>query len=707
MTAGRDAVTAFPRRSARSRRFTLGRPRAFTVSPDGDRVLFLRSSDGDDPVQRLWSIHLPSGEETCLADPVAIGADDGDLPPEERARRDRAREQAGGIVAYATDEHVRVAVFALAGRVYVCRVATAQVDELDVAGPAIDPRPDPTGHRLAWVAGGALHVAALDGGDVRAVAGEAAPDVTWGLPEFIASEEMGRTRGYWWAPDGQRLAVARVDTAGVLRWHVADPVDPAAEPTRLAYPAAGTANADVSLHVVGLDGGSVPATWDRDAFPYLVDVVWQAEGPLAVVVQSRDQRTMQLRAVDADTGATEPISEQRGEPWLEVVPGVPRWLPDGRLVTAVDDVDADTRRVAIDGDAVSPPGLHVRRVVDVSSGGVVIAASGDDPTAIGLWRVRTDGAGVEALTPPAGVFDAVVRGGTRVISGADLGRSGAQTRVHWPHGDRVIDSRAWVPGFEPRVQLLQLGARGLRGALVLPADHRPDDEPLPVLLDPYGGPHAQLVLQSRTAFATAQWFAEQGFAVLVVDGRGSPGRGLAWEHAIAGDLAGPPLADQVEALRAAAEAHPVLDLGRVAIRGWSFGGYLATLALLRRPDVFSAAIAGAPVTDWRLYDTHYTERYLGHPDALPDVYERNSLLGDAGRLERPLLLIHGLADDNVVAAHSLRLSRALLEAGRPHTFLPLVGVTHMTPQEVVAENLLRLQLDFLRGALRPATDDRR
>jgi dipeptidyl-peptidase-4 len=144
---------------------------------------------------------------------------------------------------------------------------------------------------------------------------------------------------------------------------------------------------------------------------------------------------------------------------------------------------------------------------------------------------------------------------------------------------------------------------------------------------------------------------------------------------------------------------PELDLTRVAIRGWSFGGYLAALAVLRRPDVFHAAVAGAPVTDWSLYDTHYTERYLGDPAVDADVYARNSVLDDAPTLSRPLLVIHGLADDNVVAAHSLLLSQRLTEHGRPHTFLPLTGVTHMTPQEAVAENLLLLQVEFLRTAL--------
>jgi dipeptidyl-peptidase 4 len=216
-----------------------------------------------------------------------------------------------------------------------------------------------------------------------------------------------------------------------------------------------------------------------------------------------------------------------------------------------------------------------------------------------------------------------------------------------------------------------------------------------VLMDPYGGPHHREVEDVPERWLEAQWIADRGFAVVKADGRGTGGRGPAWDRAVRDELAQVTLDDQVEALHAVAELVPDLDLGRVGIRGWSYGGYLAALAVLRRPDVFHAAVAGAPVTDWRLYDTFYTERYLGHPDEAPEVYDRNSLLADAPKLTRPLLIIHGLADDNVVVAHTLRLSAALLEAGRPHDVLPLSGVTHMTPQDVVAENKLLLQVEWL------------
>jgi dipeptidyl-peptidase-4 len=255
-----------------------------------------------------------------------------------------------------------------------------------------------------------------------------------------------------------------------------------------------------------------------------------------------------------------------------------------------------------------------------------------------------------------------------------------------------------TPFVAPQVRLAAVGARRLRVGLLFPTGHLPG-RTLPVLLHPYGGPHAQRVLADHHAWLEPQWWADQGFAVVVIDGRGTPGRGPAWERTVHLDLAGPVLEDQVDALHALAANELDLDLRRVGIIGWSFGGYLAALAVLRRPDVFHAAVAGAPVTEWRLYDTYYTERFLGHPGTDPGPYDRSSLFPDAARLDRPLLLVHGLADDNVLAAHTLQLSRRLLEAGRPHQVLPLSGVTHMASQEEVAENLLLLQLQFLRGAL--------
>jgi dipeptidyl-peptidase-4 len=262
----------------------------------------------------------------------------------------------------------------------------------------------------------------------------------------------------------------------------------------------------------------------------------------------------------------------------------------------------------------------------------------------------------------------------------------------------TLRSFAEEPLLVAKPRFLVGGARELRTAVLTPGGAEPDG-PLPVLLDPYGGPHFGRVMKVGMSFLESQWFADQGFAVVVIDGRGTPGRGPGWEREVYRDLADSVLQDQVDGLLAAVEAFPFLDLERVAIRGWSFGGFLAAMAVLRRPDVFHAAVSGAPVTDGELYDTHYTERYLGMPDTDVEAYARYRLLDDAPNLRRPLLLIHGLADDNVYVANTLRLSKALMEAGRFHSVIPLSGITHAPSQPEVAENLLLLQVRFLREAL--------
>jgi len=683
---------SFPRQSARTQRFTLGRPRSFTVAADGSRVVFLRSHGGTDPVTCLWTFDVASAAERLVADPRALDAAGDDLPPEERARRERAREGAGGIVSYATDPLCQVAAFALGGRAYLADLEAGEVASLATSGPVFDPRPDPTGTRVAYASQRQLRVVDVDGAD-RALCRDDDADVSWGQAEFIAAEEMGRERGFWWSPDGARLAVARVDITRVCRWHIANPADPGRPPHEVAYPAAGTDNADVRLFLIDLDGGRTAVTWDGDAFPYLARAVWRGRRPLTLSVQARDQRRMLVLTVD-DDGATTVVHEQSDPQWLDIVGGVPDWLDDGRLVTTVDD--RSTRRLAIAGEPVTPPRLQVHSVIDVGSNVVFVGST--DAGESHLFRVDGEGH-LQRLTDAPGVHGGRAGADVAVVVSSSLERTGGRVVVR--KDGHEVGELSWLaeePPIQPRVTLLHVGARQLNAALLLPS-HGIAGQKLPVLLDPYGGPHSARVVKAADAYLSSQWFADQGFAVLVVDGRGTPGRGRRWEKEVHGDLAQPVLEDQIDALHAVAADHPELDLGRVAIRGWSFGGYLAALAVLRRPDVFHAAVAGAPVTDWRLYDTHYTERYLGHPDDDPEAYRRTSLLEDAHCLERPLLLIHGLADDNVVVAHTLQLSRALLEAGRPHSVLPLSGVTHMTPQEVVAENLLLLQVAFLRQAL--------
>jgi dipeptidyl-peptidase-4 len=746
----------FPRQLARTRHFTLGVPRAVTISRDGGRVLFLRTRGGEDPVTCLWLIDLadlgslPSGDgddgadgaegvgERLLADPAASWNEgSGDLPEAERVRRERVRERASGIVAYSADADCRTIAFALDGRLWTLRAdedarrAAAVPRLVPTAGPVTDPWIDPTGQRVAYVCDGALHVAELADGSDHLLAAPEHDDVTYGLAEHVAAESMYRFRGYWWAPDGRRLLVARVDNSPVQLWWIADPANPERPPRAIRYPAAGTANADVSLYVVGLDGSRTEVAWDRAAYEYLATADWDSHG-LLLSVQSRDQRTVLILAADAATGETSVLRTERDDAWVDLAWGAPARTADGVLVT-VSDLDG-SRRLVIGGVPVTPDGLHVSSVSGTDGEAVYFTATDeDDPAEEHLWRydpgqgppqhARPEHGlpehglpehglpehglsqhglsqhGLSQYSEGPGVHDGRVAGGTVVLlSRTESGNASAVIR---PGAGRIpIASREAEPVLAPRITWLTLGSRELRAALLLPSWYRSGMR-LPVLLSPYGGPAAQRVVRARSgAFCADQWFAEHGFAVLVADGRGTPGRGPEWSKTVFGDTLSVALDDQVDALEAAAGRFPDLDPSRVGIRGWSYGGALAAIAVIRRPDVFHAAISGAATHDQRLYDTYWRERFLGLPQENPEGYDRSSTLTGAARLIRPLLLIHGMADDNVVVANTLRMSSALLAAGRPHQVLPLSGSTHMPTDANTVSQLLRHQLAFLTQSLR-------
>lgn len=686
-------LRALPRQMARTQRFSLGVPRATTVADDGSHLLFLRSRSGQDRTSCLWV--LDGDGERLLADPDDLGdlGDDSGLSDAELARRERVRERTSGIVAFSADRAAAIAAFALGAGLWLATL-DGRVTSMPCAGPPVDPRIDPSGRHVAYVAGGALHVLTLsDRSDALLAAPESA-DVTYGLPEHVAAEEMHRLRGHWWSPDGTQLLVARVDNGRVRRWWVSDPSDPNATPRQVFYPVAGSPNARVTLSIVGLDGTATGVLWDQEGFEYLATAAWDEHGPL-ISVQTRDQRTVRTLAVDPATGQTSLLGEDTDPCWVRLVPGAPARTGLGRLVT-VSDADG-ARRLLVDGAAVTADNLQVREVLGVHGETVWFAAS-TDPTEEHVWTYSPVAAATPFTCEP-GLHRAFVGGETVVLH--SFTETGHVVRVHGPAlGGTSVASLDEEPLVTPGIRWLTIGERAIRTALVLPTGHRDGDRRLPVLLCPYAGPAMQRVTRARHwHFVEAQWFADQGFAVVIADGAGTPGRGPDWEREIAGDVLSPVLADQVAALEGTAQHCGDLDLGRVAIRGWSYGGLLSLAAVLRLPDVFHAAVAGAAPTDMRLYDTHYRERYLGHPDEQPDSYARCSPLFEAGKLRRPLLLVHGLADDNVVVANTLRMSSALVAAGKPHELLLLPSTTHVARDPNQTADLLMYELGFLSRSL--------
>ena len=681
----------FPRQYARTQRLSLGEPRSFTVAPDGSRVIFIRSHSGSDAVNTLWSLDTATGIERELLDPRTLNTDLSELTAAELRQRERAREGASGVTSYACNRDVSLAVTVLGGSVVLIDLLNGDTKMLAIEPGVFDVRLSPDGTTISYLRETSLCISSLAGNE-RVLASDPSEAISWGNAEFIAAEEMGRFRGYWWSPDSQSIAACRVDVSSINVWHIADPAHPELPATEHRYPAAGTPNASVSLHIISVATATATHVELSGNWEYLNTVSWNSAGLIAQT-QTRNQKQIDIHSIDPGTGKAAIVFTDTDEAWVELVPGVPAIQQDGIIVTCADR--DGSRRLLVNGSAVTPTTMQVRSVVSVGDSIMFMANEITTPWQLDAWAYRNGL--LEQITQSHGVVSVSGSRSCYVSRISTLDTERAQFAVHTPTATHNITSLTETSLVQPNVRIMSVGPRGIPVAILLPRDGL--STKLPVLFDPYGGPHAQRVVASRAAYNSSQWFADQGFVVVIVDNTGTPGKGSVWERGVMHDLAQPVLDDQVEILRDLNDLEPRADTSRVGIRGWSFGGYLAALAVLRRSDLFHAAVAGAPVTDWRLYDTHYTERYLGNPAIDGSAYEATSLFNDAEHLQQPLLLIHGLADDNVVAAHTLQLSSALLAAGKPHEVLPLSGVTHMTPQEVVAENLLLHQLEFLQRHL--------
>jgi dipeptidyl-peptidase-4 len=659
----------FPTLADRTALLSHGAPHAVTVGGDGARVLFLRSAGPADDASALWALTVATGEERLVADPARL-IDDAPVPAP------------GGIAAYAADTAARIVAFPYAGRLFRADLVAGEVVEVATEDTVTDPRPDPAGHRIAYVTpGAALRVVEPDGTDVL-LAGE--PGVRWGAADPVAASAFGRTRGYWWAPDGLAVLAAR---AGRDR---------------------------VSLHLLDLDGGWVDVHWDRETYPYLVDVRWADGGPLITVLRRLQQHGLVL-SVDPRTGETQVHAELADARWVEPVAGTPRYLPDGRVLVggelAHDGYDA--RCLFADGSLLTPPALYVRRVVGVlprlnaPAGGpdLILEAAESEPGEQHVYRVRTalvsGAAEATRLTTGPGRHVAEVGGDVLVLGSSTLDTDGVRWSVH--RADRVVGTLASHAGrsaAEPRPALTTVTDRRLPAGVVYPSDHLAGRR-LPVLLDLGGGPGTRHVEATRTAWLGRQWWADAGWAVVSLDPRGTPGAAPSYEKIVHRRLADVTLADHCDGLRALVGKHPDLDLGRVAVRGTGLGGWLAVLAALTRPELFRCATARNPVVDWTDLPAAVAERYLGPADDAPaggDVYARHNLREAVHPADdaRPLLIVQGTVDGALPAA-VLRLSAALLEAAHPHAVLPVPDATDLAAGH--ESQVLPQELDFVRRHL--------
>lgn len=690
----------FLRQDAATFHFTLGRPKIPRLARDGSAVLFLRSP-ARSFVQSLYEFDCRTGKERVLlaAEQFLAGGEEV-LSAEEKAQRERLRLAARGIARFDLSDDGSKILVPLSGNLFVVDRATGKSSEVKSRSPAfpLDPSFSPDGSKLACVRDGEIFVTDLATGSERQITSGAGGPISNGTAEFVAQEEMGRHRGYWWSPDSHSIAFQQTDTSGVETFHIADAVKPESLPQPWPYPRPGGKNAVVKFGIVSADGGQTKGNavqrieWDREKYPYLATVKWDENSPLTILVQNRTQTEEVLYAIDGKLGRTHELLRETDAAWINLEQACPLWLKNGVgflwLTERTGEWSLELRNAQGKlARTLTPPQFGLFGLAGVNEeSGVAYVTVCDDPTQMQIWSVSLDGTGTpQRLTTERGMhlFSVGKYTGAYLhsFSSAD-GR--VKTRVVSSTGEAIgeLKSVAEEPPFLPQPEFLTVGPQSFQAVILRPRSFDKSKK-YPVIVHVYGGPKAVVVNSAVLAYLFEQWLADQGFIVVSVDGRGTPGRGRGWERAIKNNLIDVALQDQVEGVQALGAKFPEMDMSRVGIEGWSFGGYFSAMAAMKRPDIYKASVAGAPVCDFRDYDTHYTERYLGLPEDNPAGYKASSVLTYCQDLTVPLLIIHGTADDNVYFFHSLKMAEALFRAGKKFEFLPLAGFTHMVPDPEV------------------------
>ena len=706
-----------PEDVARYPRPGMDAPRNLTFTPDGRKVAYLASAAGT-LTQDLWTYEIATGVRRQLTDVAAASGAAGETRSlDEELRRERGRTRETGVTSYqfvrSGEEGPAVLLAPLEGRLLIAR-GDEDLTPLATPDGAVDARLSPDGSRLAFVREGELYIIPVDGDTPpRQLTTGAADGITNGLAEYIAEEEMGRHEGYWWSADGARIAYIQANSSHIPPYPIAHQgqEDLAVEWHR--YPFAGGRNATVRLGVVPAGGSPTDVIWmdlGTDEDIYLARVAWRPDGVLTAQIEARDQRTLRLVAFDT-TGAATTLIEDRGIPWINLSDDA-RFLASGEILWPSER--SGFRHLYL----YSREGREIRALtagdwmvtgvagVDEARRIAYVHATAEGVLERHLYAVPLDGGERRRLTRGAGWHEAVLSPDhSRFmdtwssherpprVALCDLAE-GTELAVMHEHPEITPAAMGLV--LPELATLSNRDGTPLHAAIYATEATRVGGTPRPLLVSVYGGPHAQMVTDSwaLSVDMRAQYLAQQGFVVLKVDNRGSANRGMAFEAATAGRMGHPEVEDQVDGVRWLAD-RPYVDPERVGIYGWSYGGYMACRALILAPEVFRAGVAGAPVTDWQGYDSHYTERYRGTPAADPEGYRASAVLPHVGALRGELLIVHGLVDENVHARHSMRLITALIQAAKPYELALFPEERHMPRDPADLAYLERRIAEFL------------
>lgn len=612
---------SFLRLYAETRGFMLGRPVKPKPTPDGKAVLFLRS-EAKKPQLSLFEFEVATGKTRELLTPATLlkGVEE-KLSPEEKARRERMRITAGGFTDYQLSEDGKLILLNLSGKLYVYHRDTASISELATSkGTLLDPQFSPDGSMVAYVLDHDVYLNVLETTKEMRITQKGTAIKTHGLAEFVAQEEMGRFHGYWWSPDSKFIAYEEADHEGVETWYVADPAKPQQKPLEQYYPRPGKKNVAVRLGIVPVSGGdTVWVDWDVKKYEYLAAVRWDKTGPLTIQVQDRKQQELLLLLVEPKTGKTTRLVRDRDAAFLNLWKNVPIWLPANRGFLWVSEKDGPAPMEWRESDGkleyntFFTGGLELAEIVGVNdAANRVIFRTYANPSRrivdVKHLKRRPEGVVVTLIGSNLDISDVTctpdhshvvaTHSSLSEMPRVSIIKTGSTVDAE-PNEVGQLPSIAVEPNFTPNTLIKLLGdestkpfeASGYFTAIIHPRNFDPTKK-YPVIVDVYGGPKHLTVTQQMKPWLLMQWLADQGFIIVAVDNRGTPGRGRDWERAIYQKFDSVPLEDQIKGLKLLGEKHPEMDMDRVGIVGWSFGGYMSALAVLKRPDIFKAAVAG-------------------------------------------------------------------------------------------------------------------
>mgnify|MGYP002725534226 CR=1 FL=1 len=692
-------------------------PRNLGFSPDGTRVTFLRPKEEDANVLDLWAMDIEGGEPYRLVDSRVLAPEERELSEAARQLRERARVRGSGIVSYQWDSQGEAILVPLDGDVFHVEVESGRARRLmETEAYETNARISPRGNFVSFIREQNLYEIDLVTGAERALTTEGGDLISWGMAEFVAQEELGRRTGYWWSPTEQYIALARVDESpvdNIQRMEIA--ADGSATVVDQRYPRAGTDNAIVELFILDRDtGGTVQVELADTDDIYLARVNWSRDGGTAYVqVLNRMQNELTILAVDPATGESSVWLEETTDVWINLTNDF-RALPDGSVIWTSEDTPGGYRHIqhrAADGSLITQVTRGAWLVneidaVDSENGLVYFTGWMDTPLERHAYVVPLDGSSAPTrITEGEGRWSVSYnRGATAFIGTYNDSDTPSQTALYARDGERIrwIEENAVVEGHPyfdyaddhivPQFGTLTAAdGTELHYQLYLPADFDPERQ-YPAIQYLYGGPHSQQVHRGWQGFRP-QLFAQRGYVYFTIDNRGAWNRGREFESHLQRRMGSVEVEDQLVGLDYL-KSLDFVDEDRVGIWGWSYGGYMTLMTTLQAPGAYAAGVSGAPVTDWALYDTAYTERYMDHPDANFEGYEASSVFAHLENYETPLLLIHGMADDNVIFANSVRLYAEMQERRFQFEMMTYPGQRHGVRGEHRSVQLWTMILDY-------------